>query len=280
MGQAFLVESEVVSVASLTLFQDVEPEPERGRRKSKKKSSPAPPRAPAPATTTATATTITAQASPAPSGRIGDRPKTLFIIDERPPSAWDLRVRAGYGSLPVADSRTIPFESLKVSHPDIYERYKRGPADNHIPMPAELAREVDLAFRTMIADAMRRAGAEAEARRVLDPAAPQLVVGAADVEPELEEPGAPDPTPGAPPGGDLMAARRLRRAAARWLRLGRARAIVAEALRGAEESATRLAQLLVIAVPDGRGNLYDPETGEVLSGPSSMTHRVEDGIQS
>jgi hypothetical protein len=147
-------------------------------------------------------------------------------------------------------------------------------------MPAELAREVDFAFRTMIADAMRRAGAEAEARRVLDPAASQLVVGAADVEPELEEPGAPDPTPGAPPGGDLMAARRLRRAAARWLRLGRARAIVAEALRGAEESAARLAQLLVIAVPDGRGNLYDPETGEVLSGPSSMTHRVEDGIQS
>jgi hypothetical protein len=54
------------------------------------------------------------------------------------------------------------------------------------------------------------------------------------------------------------------------MRLERARAIVAEALRGAEESAARLARLLVLAVPDGRGNLYDPETGEVLAGPSAI----------
>lgn len=78
---------------------------------------------------------------------------------EKPKTAWQQRLDLGAGPLPTPGNnypRTVPVESLKDSHPEIFERYKRGPADNHIPLPACLAREVDEEFRKLIAEAQQR----------------------------------------------------------------------------------------------------------------------------
>lgn len=74
------------------------------------------------------------------------------------PTAWERRIAEGRGLLTWEEGypHLIRVDDLKHSHPTIYERHKRGPADNHVPLPAGLAREVDAAFRVLVAENLAR----------------------------------------------------------------------------------------------------------------------------
>lgn len=204
-------------------------------------------------------------------------------IKRTPPrlSVWERRVARGGGPIPAPGNgypKLIPYDSLKESHPTIFAKYKKQGilmSDNYVPTPACLAKEIDEAFRQHIADALRRAGDQEGASSILRAASAPAVIISDDgdgIEPDY-----PLSTCDVSFRSELepQSARDFRRASAKRLWLAHGREALRRAMRGAEKSASDRANRLLKAEADSVGNLIDPETGEVLTGPDSFEEARE-----
>jgi hypothetical protein len=136
--------------------------------------------------------------------------------------------------------------------------------------------EIDLVFRAQIAASLARNGAIVEAEQFLNVKA-TVVEQEADVEEFECHSVATEEIPLTDEQWEdlVVSQHRFRRASSRTLWLARGRELLRCSMTGHKRGVLDGMKRLLSAEPDTRGNMFDPETGEVLSGPDSLLPSAE-----